>query len=129
MEGIIEKIELLMFYHLISEGSVITDEGSLNVEMKNSINQRYSFIDDKSIEDRTDTDENKILFLNQVMEILSELHNYLHECESESNPVYFNRIELKQKIEEQLSVNIEENHNEIDDELEQITTEVTDMEL
>ena len=48
MEGLIDKIELLMFYHLISEDSIITDEGSLNVEMKNHINQRYSFVDDKS---------------------------------------------------------------------------------
>lgn len=129
MEGLIDKIELLMFYHLISEDSIITDEGSLNVEMKNHINQRYSFVDDKSTEDRTDIDEKKILFLNQVMEIFTDLHNYLHECQSESNPVYFNRIALKQKMEEQLSVNIEEEQTEIEEELEKITTEVTDMEL
>ena len=125
-----------MFYHLISEGSIITDEGTLNVEMKDHTNQRYSFIDDKSIEDRSDIDEKKILFLNQVMEIFSDLHNYLHECQSESNPIYFNRLALKQKIEDQLSVNIEDEQAEIEDEqaeieneLEQLTTEVTDMEL
>tara|TARA_B100001094_G_C18194018_1_gene809320 strand:+ start:5210 stop:5629 length:420 start_codon:yes stop_codon:yes gene_type:complete len=139
MDTILQKIELLMFTNMIQDGHIIEDDGTYNVPMENKTNLRYSFVDDKDFGDRTLVEQKKIIFLNDVMDIFTELHGFIHENGLSSDPIYFDKKALTTKMENLLDVNTEEpldgesceddSQNEVQQTLEQITTEVTDMEL
>ncbi len=152
MSTILQKIELLMFNNLISDNSIIEDDGTYNIPMENHNNQRYSYVDDKEYGQRTEIEQKKILFLNDVMDIFSDLHQYIHENEPDNAPIYFNRVELTKKMEDLLSVNIDEEtidgdsceevesvtnkpkeeqtiEQTLEQTLEQITDDVVEMEL
>ena len=148
MKTILEKINLLIFNNLISEGSIIVDDGTFNVPMEKNDNQRYSYVDDKNCGERTELEQKKILFLNDVMDIMSDLHQYIHENEPDNTPIYFNRVELTKKMEDLLDVNTdtepidgesceevevinkEDNKEQtLEQTLNKITDDVTDMEL
>jgi hypothetical protein len=106
MEEIVSKIERLVFNNLINEDHIIVDDGSLNVIMENHSNLRYTFIDDKDIGERTLIEQKKIILLNEMMEILSDLHQYILENECEK-PIYFDKKALEIKIKENYEVNID----------------------
>tara|TARA_B100001115_G_scaffold184128_1_gene185275 strand:+ start:7123 stop:7656 length:534 start_codon:yes stop_codon:yes gene_type:complete len=105
---ILHKIEVLMFYNMVSDDHIIVDEGEFNIPMENNNNVRYTFIDDKDFGERNVVEQKKIIFLNDIMDILSDLHTYIHENEPDYTPIYFNKHALKSKIEKELSVNLEE---------------------
>ena len=154
-DSILHKIEVLMFYNMVADDHIIEDEGQFNIPMENNNNVRYTFIDDKECGERNIIEQKKIIFLNDIMEILSDLHSYIHENEPQCTPIYFNKNALKAKIESEISVNLEEEidgesgeeDEEISEEqqqqqqqpqqqpqqsdqsIEQLTNEVTDMEL
>lgn len=140
MDTILQKIELLMFSNMIQDGHIIEDDGTYNVPMENKTNLRYSFVDDKDLGNRTLVEQKKIIFLNDVMDIFTELHGFIHENGLSSDPIYFNKKALTTKMENLLDVNTEQepldgesceddSKDEVQQTLEQITTEVTDMEL
>ena len=108
MENIVSKIEFLMFNYLIADDSIISDEGTFNIPMQNHNNQRYSFIDDKNYGERSDIEEKKIVFLNETMEILENLHAYIRGNDLYENPIFFNKQVLQSKLEAELSVNLDE---------------------
>ena len=105
---ILHKIEVLMFYNMVSDDHIIVDEGEFNIPMENNNNVRYTFIDDKDFGERNVVEQKKIVFLNDIMDILSDLHTYIHENEPDYTPIYFNKHALKSKIEGELAVNLEE---------------------
>lgn len=149
MGTILEKIDFLIFNNLIGEGNIIEDDGAFNIPMEKHDNQRYSFVDDKDCGERTEIEQKKILFLNDVMDIFSDLHQYIHENEPDNTPIYFNRIELTKKMENLLDVNTDtepidgesceeveinkevviNKEQTLEQTLNQITDDVTDMEL
>ena len=145
MDEILHKIELFMFYNMITDDHIIEDDGTYNVPMETHNNQRYTFIDDKDYGNRTLVDQKKIILLNDVMEIFTDLHNYIHENHPETSPIYFDKNLLKSKIEDELSVNVDsepidgesceeteivtETVTEEEDSINQIIEDVTDMEL
>jgi len=106
MEELQEKIERLIFNNLVCHDHIIVDDGSLNVSMENHSNLRYTYIDDKDVGERTLIEQKKIIMLNEVMEILSDLHQYIHETECEK-PIYFDKKALEKKIKENYEVNID----------------------
>ena len=124
LDHVVSKIEMFMFNNLILDDHIIVDDGSLNITMENYKNLRYTFIDDKDFGERTVIEQKKIIMLNDVMEIFTDLHQYIRENE-ETTPLYFDRNALKDKIEEQLSVNIDT----IDEEICEKTTETTNTEI
>ena len=158
---ILHKIEVLMFYNMVSDDHIIVDEGEFNIPMESNNNVRYTFIDDKDFGERNVVEQKKIIFLNDIMDILSDLHTYIHENEPQCTPIYFNKHALKSKIEGELAVNLEEEidgesgeeeepvqqqqpqqqqqqqqqqpqqqqQQLVDKSIEQITSDVTDMEL
>ena len=151
-DSILHKIEVLMFYNMVADDHIIEDEGQFNIPMENNNNVRYTFIDDKECGERNIIEQKKIIFLNDIMEILSDLHSYIHENEPQCTPIYFNKNALKAKIESEISVNLEEEIDgesgeedeeiseqpqqpqqqqqpQSDQSIEQLTNEVTDMEL
>jgi len=116
MEEIGSKIERFVFNNLIDDDHIIVDDGSLNVSMENYKNLRYTFIDDKDLGERTLIEQKKIIMLNEIMEILSDLHQYIHETECEK-PVYFDKKALENKIKEEYEVNIDSIEEDITDDL------------
>ena len=133
LEKIKSEIEMFMFNHLISDGSIIVDDGSLNITMENHKNLRYTYIDDT--EERTLIEQKKIIMLNDIMDIFTNLHQYICETE-ETKPIYFDSKALKDKLEEQLSVNIDTVDEEIcektninETEIENIVDGVSDMDI
>lgn len=116
MEEIGTKIERFVFNNLIDDDHIIVDDGSLNVSMENYKNLRYTFIDDKDLGERTLIEQKKIIMLNEIMEILSDLHQYIHENECEK-PVYFDKKALENKIKEEYEVNIDSIEEDITDDL------------
>ena len=147
MDGILHKIELFMFYNMVVDDHIIQDDGTYNVPMENHNNLRYTFIDDKDFGDRTGVEQKKIILLNDMMEIFSDLHTYIHENHPENKPSYFDKNALKSKIENKLDINTDsepidgesceetdtnsdETITDITDQtINQITDEITDMEL
>tara|TARA_B100000767_G_scaffold14340_1_gene13776 strand:+ start:294 stop:701 length:408 start_codon:yes stop_codon:yes gene_type:complete len=121
MEEIVSKIERFVFNNLVDENHIIVDDGSLNVSMENYGNQRYTFIDDKDFGERTILEEKKIIMLNEIMEILSDLHQYIHENECQK-PIYFDKKALENKIKDDYEVNTDDITNEVN--TDDITTEV-----
>jgi len=116
MEEIGSKIERFVFNNLIDDDHIIVDDGILNVSMENYKNLRYTFIDDKDLGERTLIEQKKIIMLNEIMEILSDLHQYIHETECEK-PVYFDKKALENKIKEEYEVNIDSIEEDITDDL------------
>ena len=74
-DSILHKIEVLMFYNMVADDHIIEDEGQFNIPMENNNNVRYTFVDDKECGERNVIEQKKIIFLNDVMDILSDLHS------------------------------------------------------
>ena len=126
MEELQEKIESLIFNNLVCHDHIIVDDGSLNVSMENHSNLRYTYIDDKNLGERTLIEQKKIIMLNEVMEILSDLHQYIHETECEK-PIYFDKKALEKKIKENYEVNIDTIDE--DDMTDDLTEDISNMDI
>jgi len=126
MEELQEKIERLIFNNLVCDDHIIVDDGSLNVSMENHSNLRYTYIDDKDVGERTLIEQKKIIMLNEVMEILSDLHQYIHETECEK-PIYFDKKALEKKIKENYEVNIDTIDEE--DMTDDLTEDIGNMDI
>jgi len=129
MEGIESKIERFVFNNLINDDHIIVDDGSLNVSMENHSNLRYTFIDDKDIGERTLIEQKKIIMLNEMMEILSDLHQYILENECEK-PIYFDKKALEIKIKEDYEVNIDSIDEDIDEDISSdLSNDISNMDI
>ena len=126
MEALVEKIERFVFNNLVCDDHIIVDDGSLNVSMENHSNLRYTYIDDKDVGERTLIEQKKIIMLNEVMEILSDLHQYIHETECEK-PIYFDKKALENKIKENYEVNIDSIDEE--DMTEDLSEDISNMDI
>ena len=126
MEALVEKIERFVFNNLVCDDHIIVDDGSLNVSMENHSNLRYTYIDDKDVGERTLIEQKKIIMLNEVMEILSDLHQYIHETECEK-PIYFDKKALENKIKENYEVNIDSIDEE--DMTEDLSVDISNMDI
>jgi len=111
---------------LVCHDHIIVDDGSLNVSMENHSNLRYTYIDDKNLGERTLIEQKKIIMLNEVMEILSDLHQYIHETECEK-PIYFDKKALEKKIKENYEVNIDTIDEE--DMTDDLTEDIGNMDI
>ena len=126
MEELLSKIERFVFNNLVDDDHIIVDDGSLNVSMENHSNLRYTYIDDKDVGERTLIEQKKIIMLNEVMDILSDLHQYIHETECEK-PIYFDKKALEKKIKENYEVNIDSIDEE--DMTEDLSEDISNMDI
>ena len=126
MEELLVKIERLIFNNLVCDDHIIVDDGSLNVSMENHSNLRYTYIDDKDVGERTLIEQKKIIMLNEVMEILSDLHQYIHETECEK-PIYFDKKGLEKKMKENYEVNIDSIDEE--DMTDDLSEDISNMDI
>ena len=83
MEDITHKIKNILNTYYNNDGSIICDNGRGNVIMVDSCPLQFDFIDtdDYDIEKRSDIEEGKIKFLNEVMEVFFDIQRYsvLHD--------------------------------------------------
>jgi hypothetical protein len=89
LSDIQHKIEMLMFNHMVADGHIIDDEGVFNVPVETGNNVRYTFTDTCEYGQRSDIDIKKLLFLNEAMEIMTDLHLYIHHNDPTTTPMYF----------------------------------------
>jgi len=96
MESIQQKIEMLLFNHIVSEEGIINDEGQYNVPLEFDNNVRYTYEDTNDYGERSVSEQKRIKFLNEVMDLLSDVHLYIHLSDPLNKPMYF----LPQKLED-----------------------------
>jgi hypothetical protein len=89
LSDIQHKIEMLMFNHMVTEGHIIDDEGVFNVPVESGINVRYMYTDTPEYGQRSEMDIKKLIFLNEVMDIMTDLHLYIHHNDPNTMPMYF----------------------------------------
>ena len=89
MNTIQQKIELLYFHHIVSTNGIIEDEGEHNVPLEHDNNIRYTFTDTNEYGSRTISEQEKLKFINDAMEIMSDIHLYIHHIDSMNKPIYF----------------------------------------
>lgn len=86
LSSIQDKIERFMYNGLIKEGSILDDEGVFY----DNEEYRYKYIDSEEL--KNSNKENfkdeikKIKFLNEVFDIFTDLHSYIHDNAPENNP-------------------------------------------
>ena len=131
MELIQQKIELLLFNYIVSEDGIINDEGQYNVPLEYDNNVRYTYEDSNDYGERSITEQKRIKFLNEVMDILSDVHLYIHQTDPLNKPIY----PLPQKLEEMKKKEFErivENDSppdDVPDEVEILNDTVKDMSI
>jgi len=89
MENIQQKIELLFFNHIISVDGIIEDEGEFNVPLEYDNNIRYTFTDTNDYGSRSLAEQHKLKFINDAMEIMSDVHLYIYQNDDKNKPIYF----------------------------------------
>ena len=89
MENIQSKIELILFNYIVSDEGIIDDEGLYNVPLEYDNNIRYTYSDTNDIGERSIIEQKKLKFLNEVMDILSDIHLYIHQTDPLNKPMYF----------------------------------------
>ena len=89
MENIQQKIECLLFTYIVSEGAIINDEGEHNVPLEYDNNVRYTYEDSNDYGERSLVEQKRIKFLNEVMDLLSDVHLYIHQNDPLNKPMYF----------------------------------------
>ena len=95
MENIQQKIELLLFTYIIAEDAIINDEGVHNVPLEYDNNVRYTYEDSNNYGERTLVEQKRIKFLNEVMDLLSDVHLYVYQSNPLNKPMYFLPEKLK----------------------------------
>ena len=89
MDNIQQKIELLLFNHIVSGDGIIDDEGEFNVPLEYDNNIRYTFTDTNDYGSRSLEEQKKLKFINDVMDILSDVHLYIYQTDNMNKPMYF----------------------------------------
>lgn len=89
LSDIQHKLELLMFNSLIAENHIIEDDGTYNVPVEGHNNMRYTFKDTPEYGSRSPLDIQKLQFLNSVMDIFEDIHQYIYYNDPNNKPMYF----------------------------------------
>lgn len=89
LSDIQHKLELLMFNSLIAENNIIEDDGTYNVPVEGHNNMRYTFKDTPEYGSRSQLDIQKLQFLNSVMDIFEDIHQYIYYNDPNNKPMYF----------------------------------------
>ena len=89
MENIQQKIEYLLFTYIVAEDAIINDEGEHNVPLEYDNNMRYTYEDSNDYGERSIVEQKRIKFLNEVMDLLSDVHLYVHQSDPLNKPLYF----------------------------------------
>ena len=76
LEEFYDRVNQIVFNHLISEDGAIVDEGENNIKMENYGNVRYNYINSNDFGERNLAEQDQLIFLNEVMILMKDLTNY-----------------------------------------------------
>lgn len=113
LSDIQHKLELLMFNSLIAENHIIEDEGVDNVPVKGHNNMRYTFSDTPDYDERNELDIQKLQFLNSVMDIFEDIHQFIYYNDPNNKPMYFlpkNIMEKQYNINDTQNIILQQQH-------------------
>jgi len=128
MDTIQQKIELLLFNHVVSIDGIVEDEGEFNVPLEYDNNIRYTFTDTNDYGSRSLAEQQKLKFMNDAMDILSDIHLYIHQNDRSNKPMYFVPEEREKQLEEQKLLDAGAPPDHLYDEIE-ILNEMEEMSI
>jgi hypothetical protein len=82
LDDISSKIRNILETYYGGEESIICDNGQSNVYMVNGNPRQFDFVDSNEVSQRTDIEDDKIRFLNDVMEIFFDVQRYVSITDS-----------------------------------------------
>ena len=83
-----QKLEMIYFKYIFNEEyNIISDEGLYNVPLENNNNIRYIFNDTKDYGNRSIDEQNKLLFLNETMDLLDDLRDFIYITDPLNKPI------------------------------------------
>ena len=129
---LLNKIESFMFKHLINNGHILEDDGEYNVPIENYHNGRYTFTDSPEFGNRNKIDINKLIFINEAMNIINEIYTFA-KTQNYSENIYFNpekmnRIQYQNLVNQQNTFN-QFNTNTNTNDIDYINESVTNMSI
>ena len=87
LEEFYDRVNQIIFNHLISEDGAIIDEGENNIRMENYGNIRYNYVNSNDWGDRNRAEQDQLIFLNEVMILMRDLTRYIEMYGEFSKPI------------------------------------------
>ena len=87
LEEFYDRVNQIIFNHLISEDGAIIDEGENNIRMENYGNIRYNYVNSNDWGDRNLAEQDQLIFLNEVMILMKDLTRYIEMYGEFSKPI------------------------------------------
>ncbi len=124
MESISHKVNQLLneFYHC--ENGIICDNGKGNVLVVDGSPLQYDFVDSGEIDTRSEIEEQKIKFLNDIMDLFYDIQRYVTFNEPLYNDDYV--MDCSTELDKQMLV---ESVGDTTTDIEQVVDKIDDMEL
>jgi len=98
LSNIAELIELFNFNYIISNDSVISDEGTYNVPHENNNNARYLYMDSNEYGNRSPYEIKKIKMLNDAMEIIQTIYSLASTVDENFYPKLMTNSDYEHQI-------------------------------
>ena len=73
------KVNKIIFTYFQNEDRIICDQGINNIKMENGINLQYEYNDSKDFGNRDHNEQSKLILLNEIMYILTNLQKISHK--------------------------------------------------
>ena len=77
MESISQKVSTILDTYYTQDGSIICDNGRGNVIMVDGSPLQFDFVDTQETDSRTEIEDDKIKFLNDVMDLFFDIQRYV----------------------------------------------------
>ena len=77
MESISQKVSTILDTYYNQDGSIICDNGQGNVIMIDGSPLQFDFVDTQETDSRTEIEDDKIKFLNDVMDLFFDIQRYV----------------------------------------------------
>jgi hypothetical protein len=81
MESISQKVSTILNTYYNQEGSIICDNGQGNVIMIDGSPLQFDFVDTQETDSRTEIEDDKVKFLNDVMDLFFDIQRYVTICQ------------------------------------------------
>ena len=77
MESISQKVSTILDAYYTQDGSIICDNGRGNVIMIDGSPLQFDFVDTQETDSRTEIEDDKVKFLNDVMDLFFDIQRYV----------------------------------------------------
>ena len=123
MESISSKVSQIMYEFYHREDGIICDNGKGNVFVVDGAPLQYDFVDSSEISERSEIEDQKIKFLNDIMDLFFDIQRYVTLNESIDLDDY--GMDCSTELDKQMLL---ESVGE-KDEVETMVDQIEDMEL